>query len=231
MEDILIQLISSIIIGGAIGFERKSRGKDAGLVTNILVCFGATLISIHQGLLVNQSIALIRSDPNLTNVIRVDNSRLIAQIISGIGFLGGGVIIQSRGSIKGITTAATLWVVAGIGIVIGSGNLILGYISGTLVLLSLIIFKKIEIFTLDEKKTRKIYLEYYESEEVFGGINRVLNERGITISHTKIINRIPTADGVIIKKLYSVHSPKYVKTDRVLTALIKNKDIIVAKKY
>lgn len=102
------------ILGGAIGLERELSGKEAGLRTNMLICVGATLltiISLRVGLFAVYEGGEVMADP----------SRIMASIISGIGFLGAGTIIQARGNITGLTTAATLWVVAAIGIAVGSG--------------------------------------------------------------------------------------------------------------
>ena len=101
-----------MLLGGAIGIERELSGKAAGLRTNILICVGSALLmdlSIHLG--------DGREGPS-------DPARLAAQVITGIGFLGAGTIMQARGTVIGLTTAATLWVVMAIGLVVGSGRYI-----------------------------------------------------------------------------------------------------------
>src|SRR5690554_2045638 len=108
--DLLIRLLLAAILGGLIGLEREISGKPAGLRTNILICVGAALLtelSLGIGLLTPER-------PN------ADPARIAAQIVSGIGFLGAGTIIQARGSVVGLTTAATLWVVAAIGMAVGA---------------------------------------------------------------------------------------------------------------
>src|SRR4051812_29784837 len=121
--DLLGKLLLAIILGGAIGLERELKGKPAGLRTNILICMGAALLT----------------DVSLTiglqpNGVRVgDPARLAAQIISGVGFLGAGTIMQGSGMVTGLTSAATIWVVAAIGIAIGSGNYIAAAGTGALV--------------------------------------------------------------------------------------------------
>ncbi|MFW6200788.1 MAG: MgtC/SapB family protein, partial [Gemmatimonadota bacterium] len=111
--DLLGRLFLATLLGGAIGFEREHSGKPAGLRTNILICVGATLIT-------DLSFVFPEFVPN--DYVRADPARLAAQIVSGIGFLGAGTIIQARGSVTGLTTAATLWVVAAIGIGVGTGS-------------------------------------------------------------------------------------------------------------
>ncbi len=105
-----IQVISAIILGGMVGFDREKRMKAAGLRTNIMICLGATLYTVISLL----NVKGFTGGP-------VDPNRVGAQIVSGIGFLGAGAIIQGRGSVVGMTTAATIWVVAAIGYTIGIG--------------------------------------------------------------------------------------------------------------
>ncbi|MFW6102529.1 MAG: MgtC/SapB family protein [Chloroflexota bacterium] len=104
--DVVIRLLIAALLGAAMGYEREQADKPAGLRTNILVCVGAALFtaaSIHGfgGL----------SDP----------ARVAAGIVVGIGFLGAGTIIRQQGGVFGLTTAATIWVVAGVGLAIGCG--------------------------------------------------------------------------------------------------------------
>jgi len=106
---LLLKLGLATLLGGVIGLERELSGKPAGLRTNILICIGATLftvVSIHM-LPIGQG--------------GLDASRIPAQIVSGVGFIGAGAILHARGSVTGLTSAATIWVVAAIGMALGSG--------------------------------------------------------------------------------------------------------------
>lgn len=119
---LLGKLILAVILGGAIGLERELKGKPAGLRTNILICMGATLLTD-----VSMSISVV-------GTTRLgDPARLAAQIVSGVGFLGAGTIMQSSGTVTGLTSAATIWVVAAIGIAVGSGNYVGAAGAGALV--------------------------------------------------------------------------------------------------
>jgi putative Mg2+ transporter-C (MgtC) family protein len=104
----LLKLGLAVLLGGAIGLEREISGKPAGLRTNILICVGAALLT-------DVSIHLVQGNPS------GDPSRLAAQIITGIGFIGAGTIMQAGGTITGLTSAATIWVVCAIGITVGAG--------------------------------------------------------------------------------------------------------------
>jgi putative Mg2+ transporter-C (MgtC) family protein len=109
--DLLGRLVLAAALGGVIGIERELEGKPAGFRTNLLICVGAALLTELSVLVYETAGGEGGADP----------ARIAAQIVSGIGFLGAGTIIQSRGTVSGLTTAATLWVVAAIGIAVGAG--------------------------------------------------------------------------------------------------------------
>ena len=120
--DLLVKLGLAVLLGGIIGFERERSGKPAGLRTNILICIGAALlmdVSIRIGLADGQRIG--------------DPGRIAAQIVSGVGFLGAGTIMQAQGTVTGLTSAATIWVVAAIGMTVGAGLYVEGIGAGLLV--------------------------------------------------------------------------------------------------
>ena len=125
--DMWIKLGLAVACGAAIGIERELHDKPAGLRTNMLICVGSTLITM-----VSIHVALTYAERQI-NI--ADPGRIAAQIVSGIGFLGAGTIIQARGSVHGLTTAATMWVLAGIGLAIGSGVFAFAIV-GTAILLA-----------------------------------------------------------------------------------------------
>ncbi len=106
-----VQILFALLLGGLVGYDREVKMKAAGFKTNIMICIGATLYTTISLLNLHTS--------DYSNMI--DPNRIAAQIVSGIGFLGAGAIIQGRGSVSGLTTAATIWVVAAIGYTIGVG--------------------------------------------------------------------------------------------------------------
>jgi putative Mg2+ transporter-C (MgtC) family protein len=107
-------LVLATILGGAIGMEREVAGKPAGLRTNILICVGAALFT-------QLSVDIARIGFTPAGAPYGDTTRIAAQIVSGIGFLGAGAILHGGGSVVGLTTAATIWVVAAIGAAVGAG--------------------------------------------------------------------------------------------------------------
>jgi putative Mg2+ transporter-C (MgtC) family protein len=117
---------AAALCGAIIGLERELKGKPAGFRTNILICLGAAMY-MAVGLLIEDHGAPGVSDP----------ARIAAQVVTGIGFLGAGCILQQRGRITGLTTAATIWVVAAIGIVAGAGFPVLAFIAAVMVVVTL----------------------------------------------------------------------------------------------
>ena len=120
--DLLVKLALAVFLGGIIGFEREINGKPAGLRTNILICLGATLLmdlSTRIGLIDGHRVG--------------DPARIAAQVVSGVGFLGAGTIMHSQGMVTGLTSAATIWVVAAIGMTVGAGFYIEGVGAGLIV--------------------------------------------------------------------------------------------------
>lgn len=112
--DLLFKLVLAVILGGVIGLEREIAGKPAGLRTNILICVGAALLT-------DVSVQItMGSYPGAPRI--GDPSRIAAQIVTGIGFIGAGTIMQSKGTVTGLTSAATIFVVAAIGVAIGAGQ-------------------------------------------------------------------------------------------------------------
>jgi putative Mg2+ transporter-C (MgtC) family protein len=103
--ELLLQLALAVLAGGAIGLERELKGKPAGLRTNILICLGATLFAV-----LSVHVAGSRGDPG----------RVTAQILPGVGFIGAGTILHMRGHVTGLTSAATIWIVAAIGMALGT---------------------------------------------------------------------------------------------------------------
>jgi putative Mg2+ transporter-C (MgtC) family protein len=137
--ELILRLVAASVFGALIGLERDIHGRAAGLRTNLLVCLGSALfmiISIYTGTL--------NKDAYFYSVLRVDPGRIAAQIITGIGFLGAGTIIKEGFSIRGLTTAACMWIVAGIGMAIGAGYYIAAGATTGIGLFTLIFLNAIE---------------------------------------------------------------------------------------
>jgi putative Mg2+ transporter-C (MgtC) family protein len=124
-SDLLFRILLAVALGGLIGFERQIQHRPAGLRTHMLVCIGAAIFTI------------------ISLSFTSDSARIAAGIVTGIGFLGAGSIIALRGHIQGITTAATLWVAASIGLTVGVGQYTLAIIAA-IVVFAILQIKRVE---------------------------------------------------------------------------------------
>lgn len=160
---IFTRIFVAIIIGGMIGYERGCNNRPAGFRTHILVCLGAAIVSLIQEQIRVNIIKLALDNPGISQNFRSDLGRLGAQVISGIGFLGAGTIMKERGTIEGLTTAASLWATGCIGLGIGWGFYTLSITSGIAVIVVLVTFKKLEVSVIDKKHIVK--LEIFFTDE------------------------------------------------------------------
>lgn len=124
------RLLLAAVLGGVVGLERELSHKPAGIRTNLLICLGAALFTIISY--------------EMANNFSGDHTRIAAQIIPGIGFIGAGVVIRERGTVIGITSAATIFVVASIGMAVGSGLYVTGIFTALLLLASLVLIGNLE---------------------------------------------------------------------------------------
>jgi putative Mg2+ transporter-C (MgtC) family protein len=134
------RLLLAALLGGAIGMEREWRNKEAGLRTNILIAIGSALFTLMS--------------IELTDAKTGDTSRVAAQIVTGIGFLGAGAIMRTNSGIQGLTTAATIWVNAAIGVAAGGGEYHLAVIATAVTLLVLLVLQPIEKY-LDHRHSQR----------------------------------------------------------------------------
>lgn len=171
---LLGKLVLAVILGGAIGLERELKAKPAGLRTNILICVGATLLT-------DVSITI-----SVVGTTRLgDPSRIAAQIVSGVGFLGAGTIMQGSGMVTGLTSAATIWVVAAIGIAVGSGNYIGATGATALVAIVLAWLGRVEHRIKRVRRVVHITIRTKPGTPV-EGITATLAEEGIRVTSSRI---------------------------------------------
>jgi putative Mg2+ transporter-C (MgtC) family protein len=164
---LLLRLLLAAALGGLIGLEREHSGKPAGFRTNLLICLGAALITE-----VSFNVAATASG---------DPGRIAAQIVSGIGFLGAGTILHARGSVYGLTTAATLWVVAAIGMAVGARAYAAAVIATGLVMLALMLLGRVEDYLIPRKPAdRNIDVVMLPDGSVISEIEETLRKSGFS---------------------------------------------------
>ncbi len=151
-SNFLIRLVVACLLGAAIGFERDIHGRAAGLRTNMLVSMGAALF-----MLVSVAVAESFSGGLESTGLRVDPSRIAAQIVTGIGFLGAGAIIKEGFNVRGLTTAACLWVSAGVGMAAGAGFFEMAIVVTLIGLFTLVVVNRFEkVYAKDSYRTLEI---------------------------------------------------------------------------
>lgn len=212
---IILRIFLSLCIGGILGTERGIRNRPAGFMTYVLVSVGATIF-----MLTNQYINII--------IPGTDPTRFGAQVISGIGFLGAGTIIVTRqNEIRGLTTAAGLWVVAALGLAVGIGFYI-GAIAGAFFsVFALISLKKIDVYIKQHARSMEIYIEYslafslrqlskhtesqgFEMYEMQRGKVKTLDEEFGTLTFSLGLSKQRNHQE-ILERLYEIEGIEYVK--------------------
>lgn len=171
---IVLKLLIAAALGGLIGLEREIHRKPAGLRTNMFICLGSALFTILSA----EVVAGTTNDPG----------RIAAQIITGIGFIGAGAIIRERGSVVGLTTAATIFVVASVGMAVGMGMYVTGFFATVVILLALSFLgwaeKRLSL------KTRPVAFRLTTAnlETVMSGANRAMTELKIPMQHFQVFH-------------------------------------------
>ncbi len=159
--EIMLRMVLTAVFVGIIGLERQLRQKIAGVTTHLMVAFGACGIAILQDALYWDAIATAKEliDQGYNIAIQIQRQRVIAQVVTGVGFLGAGTILKTRNGIYGLTTAATLWLASMIGLCFGMG----AYTIGIIISLFSVIF-----LTFFRKLLARTSLKHIESPEIIG---------------------------------------------------------------
>jgi len=168
--EVILRLVVATAFGGLIGLERESHKRPAGSRTHILVCIGSALTMI-----ISQYAFL-----EFSGKLGYDPGRIAAQVISGIGFLGAGTILREGSTVKGLTTAASLWVVAGIGLAVGTGFYISGAVTTGLVVVVLVVFDRFERRFMLSKRDR-LFVQVSDRPGQLGSIASILGRYGVSI--------------------------------------------------
>ncbi|SCG83408.1 putative protein yhiD [Proteiniborus sp. DW1] len=188
IKEVVTRLILSVILSGIIGIERESIKRPAGLRTHILVCVGSTLVMLT-------SIFIFDMFKEQTSL---QPDRLGAQVISGIGFLGAGTIIRQGDTVRGLTTAASLWAVACIGIAVGAGFYLGAIITVSLVLITLLSFSKFEKHIKLRRNYMNLKITAISKPGQLGKICKIIGDLG---GHILNIELVPEDEQIEIVNL------------------------------
>ena len=173
--EVLLRLVLACVFGGIIGYERQSRRKSAGLRTNVLVCLGACLIMVLSQEIYQHVEGKTNADP----------ARLAAQVVSGIGFLGAGAIMKEGLTVTGLTTAACLWVVAGVGLAVGGGFYSGAFITTALVFVTLGALSRLDNL-VDHEKRIGLTIHTLDKAGQLMSISSCLEDLQLTIHGIKV---------------------------------------------
>ena len=210
--EIIFKLALACILGAMIGLERESLNRPAGLRTYTLVCVGSALAMIVSIDIYMQYYQTVNADPG----------RIAAQVISGIGFLGAGTIMREGASVRGLTTAAGLWVVACIGLAVGAGLYIPAVATTILILFVLIYFIRFEQFFTGMREYKGLVIVVEDRPGQVGNIGSILGDMGVLIKNIQL-NHMENEDNLEVELL--VELPSGMKISDVIEELSTMKEL------
>ena len=210
--EIIFKLALACVLGALIGLERESLNRPAGLRTYTLVCVGSALAMIVSIDIYMQYYQTVNADPG----------RIAAQVISGIGFLGAGTIMREGASVRGLTTAAGLWVVACIGLAVGAGLYIPAVATTILILFVLIYFIRFEQFFTGLREYKGLVMVVEDRPGQVGNIGSILGDMGVLIKNIQL-NHMENEDNLEVELL--VELPSGMKISDVIEELSTMKEL------
>ena len=167
--DFALKFLITVLCGGALGMERETTGKPAGLRTSIIVCLGSMLFT--------------EMSFRMSEVFGGDATRIAAQIVSGVGFLGAGVILhEKQGGVKGVTTAAMIWLLAALGVLIGAGYVLTGMLITAATVIMILVLRKLEV-GIHRRRAREYSFIIHDNEESRERITTLLGFYEENVSH------------------------------------------------
>lgn len=170
-----LRLLLAVVIGCIIGIERERKNRPAGMRTHVLVCVGASIIAIMESLMIADTITLNMN--NESTGIAVSYGRISAQVISGIGFLGAGTIFISQKKIAGLTTAASLWNAACLGLAIGMGYYFIAIVGCSLVMVTLVLLQRV----VKVNSVKHVEVKFIHRVETIAFINDYFQSIGVRV--------------------------------------------------
>jgi len=179
-SEIALRLLFAFLAGLVVGMERGTRGRPAGMRTLILVCLASALAMILSQLMLAET-ALAR----FADAVRADPVRLGAGILTGIGFLGAATVIRHENVVRGVTTAASLWVTAVLGLVFGSGHFQLGLIGTAVVLIALTLLPKLENLIPSDRYATLTVTTHIQNLSVENLKDRLVSQ-GVHVTHIQL---------------------------------------------
>ena len=209
---VILRIVLAVICGGIIGIERETKRRPAGYRTHTLVCLGAAM-------------TMLTSQYLMTAGWTTDPARLGAQVVAGIGFIGAGtIIVTRRRQVKGLTTAAGLWVSAIIGLAVGVGYYEAAILTTVFVILAETVLSKLEWHISSKAKKLNLYIEYTD-RECIGEVAEIIKRSGAGIMDIEL-TQTQKNDGVVMNAIFSIQLNKNVKRHQMLLDVQRTKGVI-----
>jgi len=221
IADVFISLIVALFCGGLIGQEREKQKKAAGIRTHIIVCIGACVVALIQRQIVVSVIHELISHEYLRGSVSLRPSDMLANVLTGVGFLGAGTIIVNRGRVEGLTTAASIWSVAIVGIAIGMGFWIIVIPSTIIIFLTLRIVNRLSLSGHLEFKLDISYLRDSNAEQE---METLFDSYKIVTSSIDTIDYEDSHPEIALIEL-TIQLPKEAEIKQLMKDLSKLKDI------
>jgi len=203
---VLLRLITAAVLSGIVGFEREFHGRAAGFRTHILLCIGSTLVMLTSIHIFDVYNARVPCDP----------ARIAAGVVTGIGFLGAGTIMHSKSSVSGLTTATSLWVVAGIGLAVGSGMYFGAAATTVITMITLFFFSRVEHAIIRKDWYKTLVIEAHEGVNQIKGSREVLAEYGVKVTDFEVER---SGDGTSMTLKIGVKLSTSINDDRIVQGI------------
>lgn len=227
-HDAVIRIVVAVAAGLVIGYERERRHQSAGMKTHMLVCLGACLVSLISVEMVYDIAGRVHGDASLGDIFRSDFGRLGAQVISGVGFLGAGTILHTKGSVKGLTTAATLWFVACLGLAIGLGY---HFISLVALAAAVLLMASLKIFQRQMQKRRGLKVlrfRFVNKKAALERINQYFIMKFITVKRIEFSEELDVQynNMAVTECTFTLLLPRTLSIEKIVTDLHMDDNVV-----
>ena len=212
---LLLRIAVAVVIGAVIGIDREIKNRPAGMRTHVLVCVGAALVSLIE----HQTAACVLSLGE-QSVINVSMGRITTSVISGVGFLGAGTIFMTERKISGLTTAASLWCTACIGLAVGSGFILMGVMAGAIVLVILRMMQRI----VPVNTLKRLEVQFIHRTQTLAFLNDYFNTMGVKILDVDF-HAENRPEGNLYTNLYTLSMPSHTSYVDIIGTLSEHQNI------
>ena len=216
---ILLRMVIALCIGAAIGIDRELRNRPAGMRTHVLVCLGACIVALMESSMISK--AQSGNYPGLT----VNYGRLCAQVICGVGFLGAGTILNSKGRIRGLTTAASLWNAACLGLAAGYGYYMIAIAGVVLVIIVLELMQRV----IHIQVNKSVEVRFIHRTETISYINQCFESHGIKVVNQDFCVSNATEEQQVYTNTYILSLPVNISEADVVSYLSEYKNILTVR--